>query len=69
MTNLKIIMVSILSLMVGIGILNGTIQEYITFAGPENELGCAVISLSMGVLSLMCIDWRRLGRGIVEGLK
>jgi hypothetical protein len=28
------------------------------FAGPENELGCATIALTMGVLSTYAIDWK-----------
>ena len=37
---------------VALNILNGNALNYIHFAGPENELGCAVIALTMTVLSL-----------------
>jgi hypothetical protein len=43
---------------VGVSILNGTAQQYVYFAGPENELGCATIALTMGVLSTYAIDWK-----------
>jgi hypothetical protein len=39
-------------------ILNGTAAQYVPFAGPMNELGCAVIALTMGVLSTYAIDWK-----------
>jgi len=43
---------------VGITILNGMAGEWVHFAGPENELGCAVIALTMGTLSLFGLDWK-----------
>jgi hypothetical protein len=58
MKNYQIILTAILSFGVGISILNGTAQQYVYFAGPENELGCAIIALTMGVLSTFAIDWK-----------
>ena len=58
MKNYQIILTAILSFGVGIGILNGTAQQYVYFAGELNELGCAVIALTMGVLSTYAIDWK-----------
>jgi len=60
MKNYQILLTAIGSLFVGLSILNGTAQQYVHFAGPENELGCAVIALTMGVLSLYAIDWKGL---------
>jgi hypothetical protein len=58
MKNYQIILTAILSFGVAISILNGTAQQYVPFAGEINELGCAVIALTMGVLSLYAIDWK-----------
>ncbi len=58
MKNYQIILTAILSFGVGISILNGTAQQYVYFAGELNELGCTVIALTMGVLSLYAIDWK-----------
>jgi uncharacterized membrane protein required for colicin V production len=58
MKNYQILLTSILSFFVGITILNGVAQQYVHFAGPENELGCATIALTMGVLSLYGLDWK-----------
>jgi hypothetical protein len=59
MKNYQIILTSIISFWVGISILNGTIPHRY-FAGELNELGCAVIALTMGTLSLFGIDWKGL---------
>jgi hypothetical protein len=58
MKNYQILLTAIGSFFVGVSILNGTAQEYVNFAGPLNELGCATIALTMGVLSLYAIDWK-----------
>ena len=58
MKNYQIILTSVLSFGVAISILNGTAQQYVTFAGELNELGCATIALTMGVLSLYALDWK-----------
>ncbi len=65
MKNYQIIVVSVLSFLVGISILNGSVpQRY--FAGELNELGCAVIALSIGVLSLFGIDWKGLINWLIK---
>ena len=58
MKNYQIILTSVLSFFVAFTILNGTAQQYVYFAGELNELGCATIALTMGVLSLYAIDWK-----------
>ena len=58
MKNYQIILTSVLSFGVAISILNGTAQQYVHFAGELNELGCATIALTMGVLSLYALDWK-----------
>ena len=58
MKNYQILLTAIISFGVAITILNGTAQQYVPFAGVENEIGCAVIALTMGVLSLVGLDWK-----------
>jgi hypothetical protein len=60
MKNYQILLTAIISFGVAFTILNGTAQRYVTFAGIENELGCATIALTMGVLSTFSIDWKGL---------
>jgi len=47
MKNYQILLTAIGSFFVGVSILNGTAQQYVYFAGPENELGCVTIALTM----------------------
>lgn len=58
MKNYQIILTAVVSYFVAFTILNGTAQQYVHFAGELNELGCAVIALTMGVLSTYAIDWK-----------
>jgi uncharacterized membrane protein required for colicin V production len=60
MKNYQILLTAIGSFFVGVSILNGTAQEYVYFAGPLNELGCAVIALTMGTLCIFGLDWKGL---------
>ena len=60
MKNYQILLTAIGSFFVGATILNGTAQQYVYFADPLNELGCAVIALTMGMLSLYAFDWKGL---------
>jgi uncharacterized membrane protein required for colicin V production len=60
MKNYQILLTAIGSFFVGVSILNGTAQEYVYFAGPMNELGCAVIALTMGTLCIFGLDWKGL---------
>jgi uncharacterized membrane protein required for colicin V production len=58
MKNYQILLTAIGSFFVGVSILNGTAQQYVHFAGPENELGCAIIALTMGTLCIFGLDWK-----------
>jgi len=58
MKNYQILLTAIGSFFVGVSILNGTAQQYVHFAGPLNELGCAVIALTMGTLCIFGLDWK-----------
>lgn len=58
MKNYQIIITAFISFFVAYTILNGTAQQYVHFAGPLNELGCAVIALTMGTLSIYALDWK-----------
>jgi hypothetical protein len=58
MKNYQIILTAFISFAIAFTILNGTAQQYVYFAGELNELGCATIALTMGVLSLIGLDWK-----------
>ena len=58
MKNYQIILTSFVSFFVAVNILDGTAAKYVPFAGPLNELCCAVIALTMGCFSFFAIDWK-----------
>jgi hypothetical protein len=60
MKNYQIILTAIISYTIGYLIIDGTAQQYVYFAGPLNELGCAVAALTMGTLCTICYDWKSL---------
>jgi hypothetical protein len=60
MKQYQIILTAIVSYSVAYFILNGTAAEYVHFAGPLNELGCAVIALTMGTMCIFGIEWKSL---------
>jgi hypothetical protein len=64
MKNYQIILTSVLSFTVAYWIMNGTAQQYVYFAGELNELGCTVIALTMGILSLLAIDYKKIFKAL-----
>ena len=64
MKNYQIILTSVLSFTVAYWIMNGTAQKYVHFAGELNELGCTVIALTMGILSLFAIDYKKIFKAL-----
>ena len=64
MKNYQILSISFLSFLVAYWIMNGTAQQYVYFAGELNELGCCVIALTMGFLSLIAVDYKKLFNGL-----
>lgn len=65
MKNYHILIIATGSLLVGYNILMGNIPSHY-FAGELNEIGCAVISLTMGVLSMAAFDWKGLGKFLTK---
>ena len=50
--NIGPLVLALVSGFVALNILNGNALNYVKFAGVENELGCAVIAMTMCLLSL-----------------
>ena len=64
MKNWQIILTSLISFTIAYWIMNGTAQKYVYFAGELNELGCTVIALTMGILSLFAIDYKKIFKAL-----
>ena len=64
MKNYQAILTAVCSFYIFFGIMDGTIQKHIYFAGPLNEMGCAVIAATLGVLGVIGIDYKKLLNGL-----
>jgi len=51
----KMLTMAIVSFAIGIGTMYGVVQNYIHFAGVENEMGFAVLAFMLGILGLFGI--------------
>jgi hypothetical protein len=65
MKNYQTILTVVCSYLIAYWIMNGTAQKYVHFAGELNELGCTVIALTMGTLSLFAIDYKKLFNALI----
>ena len=52
MSRLKLALISLTSFAIAFLIMAGIPQQYIHFAGPENEMGCCFIAYLMGGVAL-----------------
>ena len=51
----KMLTMAIVSFAIGIGTMYGVVQNYIHFAGVENEMGFAILAFMLGILGLFGI--------------
>jgi len=52
MSRLKLALISLTSFAIAVLLMAGIPQQYIHFAGPENEMGCCFIAFMMGGVTL-----------------
>lgn len=53
--NFQMLAMAVGSFAVGIGTMHGVVQNYVHFAGVENEMGFAVLAFMLGILGLFGI--------------
>ena len=51
MSRLKLALISLTSFAIAVLLMMGIPQQYIHFAGPENEMGCCFIAFLMGIVT------------------
>lgn len=51
MSRLKLALISLTSFSIAVLLMMGIPQQYIHFAGPENEMGCCFIAFLMGIVT------------------
>ena len=65
MKNYQAILIVLISYGIAIGILNGTIQNYVYFAGELNEIGVCTIALTIGTMTLFAIDYKKILKALI----
>ena len=65
MKNYQAILIVLISYGIAYGIMNGTVQNYVHFAGELNEMGCTIIALTMGTLTLFAIDYKKIRKALI----
>ena len=65
MKNYQAILIVLISYGIAYGIMNGTVQNYVHFAGELNEMGCTIIALTMGTLTLFAIDYKKILKALI----
>ena len=64
MKNYQSILLSIVGFVISYLTMAGTLQEYIYFEGVLNEMAVCVFSLTIGILGLVSIDYKKLLIGL-----
>ena len=65
MKNYQAILIVLISYGIAIGILNGTIQNYVHFAGEFNEMFTFILAFTMGTISLFAIDYKKILKALI----
>lgn len=65
MKNYQAILIVLISYGIAYGIMNGTVQNYVHFAGELNEMGCTLIAGMMGTLTLFAIDYKKILKALI----
>jgi len=65
MKNYQAILIVLISYGIAIGILNGTVQNYVHFAGELNEMFTFIMAFMMGTISLFAIDYKKILKALI----
>lgn len=52
--NINHFAITIVSFAIAFLLIQGTIQKFVHFAKPENEIACFILAGIMGIISLLC---------------
>lgn len=65
MKNYQAIFVSVGGFSGAINTMDGTVQQYIKFSGPLNELAFACIGVMLGIIGLASIDYKKIYKALI----
>ena len=66
MKNYQAILIVLISYGIAIGILNGTIQNYVHFAGELNEMSGTLMTGTMSTMTLIAIDNKKIRKAHIK---
>jgi hypothetical protein len=64
MKNYQAILMIIIGFGLGIGTISGVVQNYIGFAGVDNEMAFSFMGIFMGTLGIFAVDYKKLLIGL-----
>ena len=65
MKNYQAILIVLISYGIFWGILNGTVQQYVHFAGELNEMAVTILAGTMGMMTLFAIDYKKILKALI----
>ena len=65
MKNYQALLMTIVGFGLGIGTMNGVIQNYIGFAGVKNEMTLALLGMMVGIGGVLSIDYKKLIKALI----
>jgi hypothetical protein len=65
MKNYQAILIVLISYGIVYGMLNGTIQNYVHFAGELNEMAVTILALTMGTMTIFAIDYKKILKALI----
>jgi hypothetical protein len=65
MKNYEAIFVTVGGFSTAFNTMNGTVQQYINFSGPLNELAFTCIGVMLGIIGLISIDYKKIYKALI----
>ena len=66
MKNYQILSAGLFFLFISWSILTGFAQQWVHFAGVDNEMFCFIISFTMGILCIGSLDWKGMWKWLIK---
>jgi len=65
MKNYQALLMTIIGFVITYGTMNGTIQNYISFAGVKNEMTLALLGMMVGIGGILSIDYKKILKALI----
>ena len=65
MKNYQAILIVLISYGIAYGTMNGTVQNYVHFAGELNEMAVTLLAGVMGTMTIFAIDYKKILKALI----